>query len=103
MDVILPSMLMTVDGPAAAEPTARRTADGPRRLGLSALAALAEPVRGGRPSRRGDTAGMSATAGCGRRAGDTCARGRRVAAAVRALPHLLAHDLPRRTPFSIAA
>ncbi len=59
IDVILADHTMTVEGPVATEPLARRTADTAARLQLSGLQALAETFAAGARAVAGDTAGMS--------------------------------------------
>ena len=95
MDVIRTEDAMTVHGPAAAEPLALRTAELAARLGLSALRGLAELAVAAARAVVGDVAGMSAVLdAAGTRAGASL-EVTALAPAVRALPHLLARDLPR--------
>jgi DNA-binding CsgD family transcriptional regulator len=95
IDVIGTESAMTVDGPTASEPLARRVAERAALLGLSGLQALAELALAAGRAVAGDVDGMSALLDA---AGSRAHASLEVAAltpAVRAIPHLLAHDLPR--------
>ena len=95
IEVILADHTMTVDGPVAAEPLARRTADTAARLQLSGLQALAETFAAGARAVVGDTAGMSAVLDAAVTRADTSVEVATLASAVRALAHLVAHDLQK--------
>ena len=94
MEVVLTDYLMTVDGPVAVEPAARRTADRAERLRLSGLQALSETFMAAARAVAGDLAGMSALLDAATARTDTSLEVAALADAVRALPHLMAHDLP---------
>jgi DNA-binding CsgD family transcriptional regulator len=95
IDVIRTESAMTVDGPAAAEPMARRVAERAARLRLSGLQALAElSVAAGR-AVAGDVEGMATLLDAAGSRAHASLEVAALAPAVQALPHLLARDLPR--------
>ena len=99
IDVITTERAMTVDGPAAAEPQARRTADQANRLGLAGLAGLAElGIAAGRAAV-GDSAGMAAALADAAAHSHTSVEVTALAPAVRAWPYLLSHDLRRANSY----
>ena len=94
MEVILTDHLLTVDGPVAIEAAARRTADRAGRLRLSGLQALSETFVAMARAAAGDLAGMSALLDAATARADTSLEVAALADAVRAMPHLMAHDVP---------
>jgi DNA-binding CsgD family transcriptional regulator len=94
MDVILTDHLMTVDGPVAVEPAALRTAERAARLRLTGLQALSETFAAAARAVEGDAPGMHALLDAATARADPSLEVAAVADAVRALPHLMAWDLP---------
>ena len=93
--VVLGDHAMTVGGPVAAEPAARRNADDAGRLRLSGLQALSETFVASAHAVTGDVAGMSVLLDAAASRADASPEVATLASAVRALPALMAHDLPR--------
>ncbi|HEY5783726.1 MAG TPA: AAA family ATPase [Nakamurella sp.] len=95
LGVLIAEHTMTVDGPAAAEPLARRTEEEANRLGLSGLAALAGVALAAGRAAVGDSTGMTAALTAAGAHANASIEVTALASAARAWPHLLEHDLPR--------
>ncbi|MDQ4021031.1 MAG: AAA family ATPase [Actinomycetota bacterium] len=95
IEVILAERVLTTNGPHAAKPMARRIAEEAGRLGLSGLQALGEVSFAAGRAAAGDLAGMDALLGAATTRAHASVEVTALAAAARALPHLLAHDLRR--------
>jgi len=99
IDVITTEQLMTVAGPAAAEPQARRTSEDAHQLGLTGLAALADLAVAAARAAVGDAEGMSAALATAAAQPDVSLEATALVPAVRAWPYLLSHDLPRANAY----
>jgi DNA-binding CsgD family transcriptional regulator len=95
IEVILAERMLTTCGPHAAEPMARRVAEEAGRLELSGLQALAEASAAAGLGAAGNADGMDALLGAATARTHAAVEVTALAAAARALPHLLAHDLRR--------
>ncbi len=95
IELILADLVLTIEGPRAMEPMSRRTAQEAGRLGLSAVQALAEATAAVGRGAAGDLDGIAELLHTARAREHASVEVTALAAAARALPHLLAHDLPR--------
>lgn len=95
IEVILAERVLTTEGPRAAEPLSQATAEQAGRLGLSGLQAVAEAGAAAGRAAAGDLDGMDALLDAAMRRAHTSIEVTALAAAARALPCLLAHDLRR--------
>lgn len=95
IELILAERVLTTHGPRAAEPMSQRTAQQAGRLGLSGLQAAAQASAAAGRAAAGDLGGMDALLAAAARRAHVSIEVTALAAAARALPHLLAHDLRR--------
>lgn len=93
IEVILAELVLTADGPCAAEPMSRRIAEEAGQLGLSDLQALSEAMAAVARAAVGDHYGMDALLDTATARAHASVEVVALAAAARALPHLLARDL----------
>ncbi|HZG90136.1 MAG TPA: helix-turn-helix transcriptional regulator, partial [Pseudonocardia sp.] len=94
-DLLRSDTALQVDGPAAALPQARRTAEQAERLGLTALQAMAEVFTAAAAALLGDHATTTAMLAAATARADAPVEVRALTPVVRALPHLARYDLPR--------
>jgi DNA-binding CsgD family transcriptional regulator len=94
-DLLRSDALLLVAGPRAALPVARQAADLAGRLRLSALQAMAELFAAADAALAGDLPAMSALLADATSRADAPAEVNALGPMVRALPHLMRHDLPR--------
>jgi DNA-binding CsgD family transcriptional regulator/DNA-binding transcriptional ArsR family regulator len=94
IDLIDAETRLSEDGPLAAEPQARRTAEQASRLGLSGLAALALTVGAAGRAMAGDLAGMESALADAAAQPHVSLEVTALAAGARCLPPLVAHDVP---------
>ncbi len=94
-DVLWSDAVLTVDGPRAARPIAELAAERAGRLRQSALQAMAELMAAVHAALSGDQPAMTTLLAAASTRADAPAEVAALAPAVRALPHLVGHDLPR--------
>ncbi len=95
IEVILAEWVLAIEGPRAAEPMSRRTAEEAGRLGLSALQGLSEVTAAVGRAVAGDLDGTEALLDIATARAHVSVEVTAMAAGARALPHLLARDLLR--------
>jgi DNA-binding CsgD family transcriptional regulator len=94
-ELVQSNAVLLADGPAAALPLALRVVDQTRRLRLTALQSMAELVAAGAAAMTDDLPAMSRLLDAAGSRPEAPAEATALAPAVRALPHLLRHDLVR--------
>ena len=93
-DLLRADAVLLVDGPRAARPLAQRVVEGAARLRQSSMQAMAELMAAADAALMGDVPAMTALLDAAASRADAPVEVRTLAPTVRALPHLLRHDLP---------
>lgn len=95
VDILRADAALLVEGPRAAQELARLAAERAGRLRLTSLRGMAELVAAEAAALAGEPSAMAALLDAARSRADATAEVATFGPVVRALPHLLGHDLPR--------